>query len=285
MLSANKIERCVNKSTSSEESAPSAKHVDRLRSNVSWSMYFKYLLKRPLDQNEIVCFKGLIVTHYFFRTSFPCLKEGLYQPDFFKSLETIWQRRDKRNTPKGYGQFNSNYAAILAEKLSFHQKYSEFDGEFSYSNFRLKFDEKRLPNAEAAQRLLGIIKKLMELQKNIIDLTKVLFENKPINSLKLPAIVQLRHESNNMYNCEKYILDKLCEVMDSSHQVDFQTVINLFNGQFPELRKLYDDAAAVNYVTTLKHDLPQEPPTYTPKYLRGDKDKVCLLYTSPSPRD
>eukprot|EP01099_Mayorella_cantabrigiensis_P005085 TRINITY_DN397_c0_g1_i5.p1 TRINITY_DN397_c0_g1~~TRINITY_DN397_c0_g1_i5.p1 ORF type:complete len:846 (-),score=275.51 TRINITY_DN397_c0_g1_i5:860-3025(-) len=176
-------------------------------------------------------------------------------------------------TPKGYGPLAAEYASFLLEKIGFHNKHPDVEGDLALDKYQKVAASKPFDHNYALQ----LATHLLDLQDAILKMQASVFAAKEKSELKFACLIPLVLESFAAYRLSTWLLKKVVDGLDSVDVFSFLT--EKFYSQFISLRSFYFEASNVRYVSSViaVPTLPQDPPkfTYTPpkKQLNNQSNK------------
>lgn len=146
----------------------------------------------------------------------------------------------------GFGTLIPAYCGILKLKLNFHATHSQFAGNLSLDDF-LRAD-RRLPfktSSDIVQRCLGVGESILKLSEALFQL-----DHLQLTEVKVAVLIPLIPESYSLYNLQLTILNRMAaEATPDNQELGF--LIKHFYEQYPRLRFLYEEAATIQYVTSV----------------------------------
>eukprot|EP01119_Soliformovum_irregulare_P007050 TRINITY_DN19455_c0_g1_i1.p1 TRINITY_DN19455_c0_g1~~TRINITY_DN19455_c0_g1_i1.p1 ORF type:complete len:981 (-),score=386.73 TRINITY_DN19455_c0_g1_i1:40-2982(-) len=256
------LEKEVTKATSSKATAPKRKHVRNCIIE-TWgenggSLFLTELFRRPLESNEVVCWKGLITLHQVMLEGHPkVLEDVYYRLSFLDAIGTSWGRHNTSLSGKGLFELNNAYSLYIFEKINFHHMEPEFDGDFNVEKF-----EKR-PKL-VGDKALQALNHILDLQQAIYKVQNVLFNQAlPLPEMKASVLIPIIIESYNMYKIAVILIRSLVNSVDNMDVLSF--IIERFYSQYLTLRTLYSEANNIKFVTSIIAVplLPKDPPEFT----------------------
>jgi len=271
------IEDSVKKSTKSKAVPPKRKHVRVLvleaHKDHGGNAFFNEVFRRPIDRDEIVAWKTLVVCHHLMSEG-PrgVLEDAVYRETTFQGiLNTYGKGHAGLQGPKHYAAIIEQYVLYLKDKIKFHQTHPEYPPDFKLETFLKHKDSRDI------KKNLSAITHMNELQAGICRVGTKLFDQKDMIDCKVSCLIPLIIESYNIYTIMTHLIRNLVEEVDSMEVLTF--VIEQFYAQYITLRNFFYDSSGVKYVTSViaVPNLPQEPPEFF------GKRKVTRSESKPAP--
>eukprot|EP00027_Filamoeba_sp_ATCC50430_P004369 CAMPEP_0168548420 /NCGR_PEP_ID=MMETSP0413-20121227/4549_1 /TAXON_ID=136452 /ORGANISM="Filamoeba nolandi, Strain NC-AS-23-1" /LENGTH=999 /DNA_ID=CAMNT_0008578717 /DNA_START=91 /DNA_END=3090 /DNA_ORIENTATION=+ len=270
-------EAIVRKATSSKASAPKRKHVRTLILETwkgsSVSPILNELFRRPLETNEVVCWKALVTLHTL-------LQEGHKRVvhDAYYRISTLTSLRGmvSRSSTRGFPQLISLYITFVVDKLNFHHTHPEFQGDFNLEAFQKLLREQTFQSS----KLLSVVNNMMELQTSIYQVHRGLMEQKDFSDCKVSCLIPLVLESYNLYTIETFLIRKLVDEVDSMDVLS--VLIEQFYSQYIMLRTFYSEVNEMKAVSSIiaVPMLPKDPPVFIARKVH--KKRSSMNIDSPS---
>eukprot|EP01114_Cavostelium_apophysatum_P008525 TRINITY_DN2106_c0_g1_i1.p1 TRINITY_DN2106_c0_g1~~TRINITY_DN2106_c0_g1_i1.p1 ORF type:complete len:1001 (-),score=389.23 TRINITY_DN2106_c0_g1_i1:15-3017(-) len=254
------LEDIVRKATSSKVTPPKRKHVRNIilqtHNEHGASGFYHELFKRPLDRDEVICFKAMVTIHTVLQEGHPkVLEDSFYRVTLLESLVNFW-----KNLPKETSELICLYLDFLLNKIAFHHQHTEFAGDFSAEAYA-----RRKPTIERT-RMMQIVTHMQDLQQCIYKFQRKIFDgNRAMSECKASSLIPFVVESYNLYQLETQLIRELAKDEDS---MDVLTVvIERFYSQFLTLKTFYNEAGMIKYVTSIiaVPTLPKDPPEFFAK--------------------
>ncbi|EGC33912.1 hypothetical protein DICPUDRAFT_48677 [Dictyostelium purpureum] len=264
------FEAIVHKATNSKVTAPKRKHVRSIvlecYSENSARTFFMELYRRPLDSNDVVCYKALITIHKVIQEGPKnVLGDTISRVQWFEGLRDHWARYDNR----GFGHLVAEYCTLLIDKIRFHQAHPEFDGGLSLENY----SKTHRPENIEVDRGLQQVSHLMDLMDACFRMHNTVVNSTPYNDCKTSSFIPLVLESYAIYILIVHFFTHLVDKVDSKEVIDFS--IKRFYGQYQTLRNFYLNASAITSVSSViaVPNLPPDPPKFIRKVKEQPKPK------------
>eukprot|EP00026_Physarum_polycephalum_P001759 Phypoly_transcript_01761.p1 GENE.Phypoly_transcript_01761~~Phypoly_transcript_01761.p1 ORF type:complete len:997 (+),score=299.16 Phypoly_transcript_01761:86-3076(+) len=254
------LEKAVQKATASKAVQPKSKHVRSIVIEVwnenSARSFFTEISKRPVDTNDVVCFKVLTVIHKVLQGGpRQANVDAYYRLQWIESLRDHWLRQ---GYDKGYADLCNEYGLFLKDKILFHHRHTEFEGDFSLEKFR------KFVNVEDLEmdKCMELVSHIMDLQDSVFKLERAIVEPRNVTDCKAGALIPLVMESYAIYTMLTFFLQKMVEKVESMDVIQY--LIERFYSQYIILRDFYINAAAIRSVTTIiaVPNLPTDPPQF-----------------------
>ncbi|KYR02947.1 I/LWEQ domain-containing protein [Tieghemostelium lacteum] len=264
------LEAIVHKATSSKAVPPKRKHVRSIvlecYNENSSRGFFMELFKRPLDSNDIVCYKALITIHKVVQEGPKnALIEVNNRIQWFEHLRDHWNRHDV----KGYGGLISEYCTMMIDKIRFHLAHPEYDGALSLENY----SKTHRPDDVDIDKGLQACSHFMDLLDAIFRLHNTVVSATPYNDCKTSAFIPLVLDSYAIYIFIVHYLTVLVDKVDTMEVIEF--AIQRFYTQYQTLRNFYLNANAITSVSSViaVPNLPPDPPKFIRKKREQPKPK------------
>jgi len=141
-LFASDTETAVHKATTSTTfGPPKQKHVRTCILEThkldGGELFFQELLKRPLDKDDNVCWKSLILMHKVFIEGHPnVLGDAWFRISIFESIKESWQKYS--SSPHELHELIIAYLKFLLEKITFHHNNRSVPVDISLVQFQKK---------------------------------------------------------------------------------------------------------------------------------------------------
>jgi len=274
------FEAIVHKATNSKTTAPKRKHVRSIvlecYNENSARTFFMELFKRPLDTNDVVCYKAMVTIHKVVQEGPKnVLSDTSHRLNWFENLRDHWSRYGSR----GYGQLIGEYCTLMIDKIRFHQAHPEFDGGISLENYSKTHKPEDIQvdkGLQATSHLMDLLDAVFRMQNAIVGAT-------PYNDCKTSAFIPLVLESYAIYIMIVHFLSHLVDKVDTMEVLDFS--IQRFYNQYQTLRNFYINANAVTSVSSViaVPNLPPDPPKFIRKKKEQPKPKPKPIELSPPP--
>lgn len=152
------------------------------------------------------------------------------------------------------------YVEYLLAKLGFHQRHSEFTGNFDYEEYL------SLKGASNLDEGYQTVIELMDLQAKLDVFQRLIFDQfRPSahNECRIAALVPMIEESYGIYKFTTSMLTALHMCVDSPDP--FCPLVERYNTSFWALKEFYDESKKLRYLTSLVNipTLPDTPPVFT----------------------
>ncbi|CAG8475978.1 5410_t:CDS:10 [Paraglomus occultum] len=248
----------IRKATNQIETAPKQKHVrscivytwDYHSSQSVWTAF----RVQPILNDEVQTFKALITVHKIIRGGHPItLKEVQNEVQWIKNLGKV-----SGDGFKGYGSLIRAYVDFILQKIDYHKRHPEFNGNFDYEEYVT------LKNIDDPNEGYETISDLMTLQDQIDQFQKLIIANfRPSsnNECRIAALVPLVEESHGIY---QFLTSMLRAMHRRTDAIDALAPLrSRYNAQHYLLRKFYAECSNLQYLTSLINvpKLPQDPPS------------------------
>ncbi|KAF2068752.1 hypothetical protein CYY_009926 [Polysphondylium violaceum] len=274
------FEAIVHKATNSKTTAPKRKHVRSIvlecYNENSARTFFNELFKRPLDTNDVVCYKAMVTIHKVVQEGPKnVLSDTSHRLNWFENLRDHWSRYGSR----GYGQLIGEYCTLMIDKIRFHQAHPEFDGGIQLENY----SKTHKPEDIQVDKGLQAVSHLMDLLDAVFRMQNAIVSATPYNDCKTSAFIPLVLESYAIYIMIVHFLSHLVDKVDTMEVLDFS--IQRFYNQYQTLRNFYINANAVSSVSSViaVPNLPPDPPKFIRKKKEQPKPKPKPIELSPPP--
>ncbi|EGG14632.1 I/LWEQ domain-containing protein [Cavenderia fasciculata] len=275
------FEQTVHKATNSKITAPKRKHVRAIvltcYADNSARPFFNEIYKRPLDTNDVVCYKALTTIHKVVQEGPKnVLADTSKKINWFESLRAHWSRYPDT---KGFGHLIAEYCTFFVDKIRFHIAHPEFDGGLSIENFQKnnKFEDVEIDRSiQTVSHLMDLLDAVFRMQNAVVDAA-------PYNDCKTSSFIPLVLESYAIYLLVVQFLTALVDKVDTMEVIEF--AIQRFYTQYQTLRNFYLNANAINSVSSViaVPNLPPDPPKFIRKRREAPKQRPPPKELSPPP--
>eukprot|EP01133_Synstelium_polycarpum_P010994 gene10994-12806_t len=275
------FENIVHKATNSKQTAPKRKHVRSIvletYSENSGKSFYGELHKRPLDTNDVVCYKCIVTIHNVVQEG-PrnVLGDTINKLSWFEGLRSHWARYPDS---KGYGNLIAQYCTFMIDKVRFHQANPTLEGGLSLDNYQKNHKVEDIDINRGMQmvcHLMDLLDAVFRFQNSIVDAA-------PYNDCKTSAFIPLVLESYAIYLFVVQLLTCLVDKVDTMEVIEF--AIQRFYTQYQTLRNFYINANAINSVSSViaVPNLPPDPPKFIRKRREQPKPRPAPQALSPPP--
>ncbi|GAM21066.1 hypothetical protein SAMD00019534_042410 [Acytostelium subglobosum LB1] len=274
------LEIIVHKATNSKVTAPKRKHVRSIvlecHNENSARSFLHELYKRPLDTNEVVCYKAIITIHKVVQEGPKnVLSDVSHKISWFENLRQHWRRHHDK---AGFANLVGEYCTFMIDKIRFHQAHPEFDGGLTMDGYQKnhKFEDVEIDRGlQTVSHLMDMLDAVFRMQNAVVDAA-------PYNDCKTASFIPLVMESYAIYLLVVQFLTSLVDITDNMEVIDF--AIQRFYVQYQTLRNFYINANAVNSVSSViaVPNLPPDPPKFVRRRRETPKQRV-MPQPSPPP--
>lgn len=227
----------------------------------SGMIFWMYMLRQPLQENQIVAWKFCHVLHKILREGHPkVIPDSQRYRGKLEDLRKLWLHlRD------GYGQLIQLYIKLLITKLDFHQRNPRIPGNLQVTPEELKSIGENDINVyfQMSVEMFDYMDDILVLQRVVTASLK----NTPSNSMtvsgqcRLAPLIPCVLDASQLYDYCVKILFKLHSALPADTLAGHR---DRFSKQFQELKKFYNTVKQRQY---FKHlitipTLPENPPNF-----------------------
>ncbi|XP_078049059.1 huntingtin interacting protein 1 [Augochlora pura] len=227
----------------------------------SGMIFWMYMLRQPLQENQIVAWKFCHVLHKILREGHPkVIPDSQRYRGKLEDLGKLWQ-----HLREGYGQLIQLYIRLLITKLDFHKRNPRIPGNLQVTPEELKAIGENDINVyfQMSVEMFDYMDDILNLQRAVTtSLT-----NTPSNSMtasgqcRLAPLIPCVLDASQLYDYCVKILFKLHNTLPADTLAGHR---DRFSKQFQELKKFYNTVKQRQYFKALITipSLPENPPNF-----------------------
>ncbi|XP_029035816.2 huntingtin-interacting protein 1 [Osmia bicornis bicornis] len=227
----------------------------------SGMIFWMYMLKQPIQENQIVAWKFCHVLHKVLREGHPkVIPDSQRYRGKLEDIGKLWQ-----HLREGYGQLIQLYIRLLITKLDFHNRNPRIPGNLQVTPEELESIGENDINVyfQMSVEMFDYMDDILNLQRAVTTSLK----NTPSNSMtasgqcRLAPLIPCVLDASQLYDYCVKILFKLHSTLPADTLAGHR---DRFSKQFQELKKFYNTVKQRQY---FKHlitipALPENPPNF-----------------------
>ncbi|XP_076246002.1 huntingtin interacting protein 1 isoform X2 [Calliopsis andreniformis] len=227
----------------------------------SGMIFWMYMLRQPLQENQIVAWKFCHVLHKILREGHPkVIPDSQRYRGKLEDIGKLWQ-----HLREGYGQLIQLYIRLLITKLDFHKRNPRIPG-----NLQVTAEELEAIGENDINVYFQMSVEMFDYMDDILNLQRAVtasLKNTPSNSMtvsgqcRLAPLIPCVLDASQLYDYCVRILFKLHSTLPADTLAGHR---DRFSKQFQELKRFYNTVKQRQY---FKHlitipALPENPPNF-----------------------
>ncbi|XP_011256552.1 huntingtin-interacting protein 1 [Camponotus floridanus] len=255
----------IGKAVNSTETPVKEKHV---RSAIigtyrekSGSIFWTYMLRQPLQENQIVAWKFCHVLHKVLREGHPrVIVDSQRYRGKLEDIGKLWQ-----HLREGYGRLIQLYTRLLITKLDYHKRNPRLPGNLQVTSEELEAIGENDINVyfQMSVEMFDYMDDILNLQHAVFGSLDMSRSNSmtPCGQCRLAPLIPCIQDASQLYDCCVKILFKLHGALPADTLAGHR---DRFSKQFHELKSFYNTIKHMQY---FKHlitipSLPENPPNF-----------------------
>lgn len=255
----------IGKAVNSTETPVKEKHV---RSAIigtyrekSGSIFWTYMLRQPLQENQIVAWKFCHVLHKVLREGHPrVIIDSQRYRGKLEDIGKLWQ-----HLREGYGRLIQLYTRLLITKLDYHKRNPRLPGNLQVTSEELEAIGENDINVyfQMSVEMFDYMDDILNLQHAVFGSLDMSRSNSmtPCGQCRLAPLIPCIQDASQLYDCCVKILFKLHGALPADTLAGHR---DRFSKQFHELKSFYNTIKHMQY---FKHlitipSLPENPPNF-----------------------
>ncbi|KAL6428030.1 hypothetical protein ACFW04_008426 [Cataglyphis niger] len=255
----------IGKAVNSTETPVKEKHV---RSAIigtyrekSGSIFWTYMLRQPLQENQIVAWKFCHVLHKVLREGHPrVIIDSQRYRSKLEDIGKLWQ-----HLKEGYGRLIQLYTRLLITKLDYHKRNPRLPGNLQVTPEELEAIGENDINVyfQMSVEMFDYMDDILNLQHAVFGSLDLSRSNSmtPCGQCRLAPLIPCIQDASQLYDCCVKILFKLHGALPADTLTGHR---DRFSKQFHELKSFYNTIKHMQY---FKHliaipSLPENPPNF-----------------------
>ncbi|KAG5346310.1 HIP1 protein, partial [Acromyrmex charruanus] len=255
----------IGKAVNSTETPVKEKHV---RSAIigtyrekSGCIFWTYMLRQPLQENQIVAWKFCHVLHKVLREGHPrVIVDSQRYRGKLEDIGKLWQ-----HLREGYGRLIQLYARLLITKLDYHKRNPRLPGNLQVTPEELEAIGENDINIyfQMSVEMFDYMDDILNLQHAVFGSLDLSRSNSmtPCGQCRLAPLIPCIQDASQLYDCCVKILFKLHGALPADTLTGHR---DRFSKQFHELKSFYNTIKHMQY---FKHliaipSLPEKPPNF-----------------------
>lgn len=255
----------IGKAVNSTETPVKEKHV---RSAIigtyrekSGSIFWTYMLRQPLQENQIVAWKFCHVLHKVLREGHPrVIVDSQRYRGKLEDIGKLWQ-----HLREGYGRLIQLYTRLLITKLDYHKRNPRLPGNLQVTSEELEAIGENDINIyfQMSVEMFDYMDDILNLQHAVFGSLDMSRSNSmtPCGQCRLAPLIPCIQDASQLYDCCVKILFKLHGALPADTLAGHR---DRFSKQFHELKSFYNTIKHMQY---FKHlitipSLPENPPNF-----------------------
>ncbi|XP_050459259.1 huntingtin-interacting protein 1-related protein isoform X1 [Cataglyphis hispanica] len=255
----------IGKAVNSTETPVKEKHV---RSAIigtyrekSGSIFWTYMLRQPLQENQIVAWKFCHVLHKVLREGHPrVIVDSQRYRGKLEDIGKLWQ-----HLKEGYGRLIQLYTRLLITKLDYHKRNPRLPGNLQVTPEELEAIGENDINVyfQMSVEMFDYMDDILNLQHAVFGSLDLSRSNSmtPCGQCRLAPLIPCIQDASQLYDCCVKILFKLHGALPADTLTGHR---DRFSKQFHELKSFYNTIKHMQY---FKHliaipSLPENPPNF-----------------------
>ncbi|XP_031837617.1 huntingtin interacting protein 1 [Nomia melanderi] len=227
----------------------------------SGMIFWMYMLRQPLQENQIVAWKFCHVLHKILREGHPkVIPDSQRYRAKLEDIGKLWQ-----HLREGYGQLIQLYIRLLITKLDFHKRNPRIPG-----NLQVTAEELEAIGENDINVYFQMSVEMFDYMDDILNLQRAVttsLMNTPSNSMtvsgqcRLAPLIPCVLDASQLYDYCVKILFKLHNALPADTLAGHR---DRFSKQFHELKKFYNTVKQRQYFKSLITipSLPENPPNF-----------------------
>ncbi|XP_012054187.1 PREDICTED: huntingtin-interacting protein 1 [Atta cephalotes] len=255
----------IGKAVNSTETPVKEKHV---RSAIigtyrekSGCIFWTYMLRQPLQENQIVAWKFCHVLHKVLREGHPrVIVDSQRYRGKLEDIGKLWQ-----HLREGYGRLIQLYARLLITKLDYHKRNPRLPGNLQVTPEELEAIGENDINIyfQMSVEMFDYMDDILNLQHAVFGSLDLSRSNSmtPCGQCRLAPLIPCIQDASQLYDCCVKILFKLHGALPADTLTGHR---DRFSKQFHELKSFYNTIKHMQYFKYLIAipSLPEKPPNF-----------------------
>ncbi|XP_066601575.1 huntingtin-interacting protein 1 isoform X2 [Prorops nasuta] len=227
----------------------------------SGSVFWTFILRQPLQENQIVAWKFCHVLHKVLREGYPkVISDSQRYTGKLEDIGKLWQ-----HLREGYGRLIQLYIRLLVTKLDFHKRNPRIPG-----NLQVTGEELEAIGENDINIYFQMSVEMFDYMDDILNLQRVVFGSldlsrsnsmTPCGQCRLAPLIPCILDASQLYDYCVKILFKLHGALPADTLTGHR---DRFSKQFQELKSFYNTIKHMQY---FKHlitipSLPENPPNF-----------------------
>lgn len=227
----------------------------------SGSIFWTFILRQPLQENQIVAWKFCHVLHKVLREGHPkVISDSQRHCGKLEDIGKLWQ-----HLREGYGRLIQLYIRLLITKLDFHKRNPRIPGNLQVTAEELKAIGENDINIyfQMSVEMFDYMDDILKLQHAVFGSLNMLHSNSmtPCGQCRLAPLIPCIQDASQLYDYCVKILFKLHGALPADTLAGHR---DRFSKQFQELKSFYNTIKHMQY---FKHlitipSLPENPPNF-----------------------
>ncbi|XP_070154452.1 huntingtin-interacting protein 1 isoform X1 [Polyergus mexicanus] len=227
----------------------------------SGSIFWTYMLRQPLQENQIVAWKFCHVLHKVLREGHPqVIVDSQRYRGKLEDIGKLWQ-----HLREGYGRLIQLYTRLLITKLDYHKRNPRLPGNLHVTPEELEAIGENDINVyfQMSVEMFDYMDDILNLQHAVFGSLDLSRSNSmtPCGQCRLAPLIPCIQDASQLYDCCVKILFKLHGALPADTLTGHR---DRFSKQFHELKSFYNTIKHMQY---FKHliaipSLPENPPNF-----------------------
>ncbi|KAM0734366.1 Huntingtin-interacting protein 1 [Formica fusca] len=227
----------------------------------SGSIFWTYMLRQPLQENQIVAWKFCHVLHKVLREGHPrVIVDSQRYRGKLEDIGKLWQ-----HLREGYGRLIQLYTRLLITKLDYHKRNPRLPGNLQVTPEELEAIGENDINVyfQMSVEMFDYMDDILNLQHAVFGSLDLSRSNSmtPCGQCRLAPLIPCIQDASQLYDCCVKILFKLHGALPADTLTGHR---DRFSKQFHELKSFYNTIKHMQY---FKHliaipSLPENPPNF-----------------------
>ncbi|KYQ59459.1 Huntingtin-interacting protein 1 [Trachymyrmex zeteki] len=227
----------------------------------SGCIFWTYMLRQPLQENQIVAWKFCHVLHKVLREGHPrVIVDSQRYRGKLEDIGKLWQ-----HLREGYGRLIQLYARLLITKLDYHKRNPRLPGNLQVTPEELEAIGENDINIyfQMSVEMFDYMDDILNLQHAVFGSLDLSRSNSmtPCGQCRLAPLIPCIQDASQLYDCCVKILFKLHGALPADTLTGHR---DRFSKQFHELKSFYNTIKHMQY---FKHliaipSLPEKPPNF-----------------------
>ncbi|XP_072748142.1 huntingtin-interacting protein 1 [Anoplolepis gracilipes] len=227
----------------------------------SGTIFWTYMLRQPLQENQIVAWKFCHVLHKVLREGHPrIIVDSQRYRGKLEDIGKLWQ-----HLREGYGRLIQLYTRLLITKLDYHKRNPRLPGNLQVTPEELEAIGENDINVyfQMSVEMFDYMDDILNLQHAVFGSLDLSRSNSmtPCGQCRLAPLIPCIQDASQLYDCCVKILFKLHGALPADTLAGHR---DRFSKQFHELKSFYNTIKHMQY---FKHliaipSLPENPPNF-----------------------
>ncbi|KAH0954789.1 hypothetical protein HN011_008832 [Eciton burchellii] len=227
----------------------------------SGSIFWTYMLRQPLQENQIVAWKFCHVLHKVLREGHPkVIIDSQRYRGKLEDIGKLWQ-----HLREGYGRLIQLYTRLLITKLDYHKRNPRLPGNLQVTPEELEAIGENDINVyfQMSVEMFDYMDDILNLQHTVFGSLDLSRSNSmtPCGQCRLAPLIPCIQDASQLYDCCVKILFKLHGALPADTLTGHR---DRFSKQFHELKSFYNTIKHMQYFKQLIAipSLPENPPNF-----------------------